>query len=95
VFTGGPPAHSARLAVVQRLLDAPLVPTIRQWFADWLAEREAHIAQAIRSLFEHLGPEADRPLPSLTTPKLQCWLDCFSEIISASHKSKRFSRADR
>lgn len=58
-------------------------PTVRAWFDSWLIEREAHIAEAtrfnyskaIRSLLEFLGGDADRPLPALTPPKLQSWLN--------------------
>ena len=77
-------AHRVVVDLARELgMDAPLVPTVRSWFVDWLKEREHHIAEAtrynydkgIRSLLDHLGGDADRPLPSLTAAKLQAWMN--------------------
>lgn len=59
------------------------VPTVRSWFNGWLREREEHIAEAtrvnydkaVRDLLEHLKSDAERPLPSLTTGRLQAWVN--------------------
>jgi integrase len=67
-------------------LQVEALPTIREWFTGWLRERETHIKdstgvnyeKAIKDLLAFLKADAEKPLPSLSTARLQSWVNSLS-----------------